>query len=156
MLHVAGTILGTGGATVAEIQIHKALRDGQVTSDEGQLLHANYFLIRVGIAILILSGFAMLWYFWVQDTLFRLLSDWVIFKQVLLLTVVINAVAISNRWLPLWLGAAISFTSWWSATLLGVAGPVPYPFWLLALVFVVLVFGVAVLQHQITRIMQEH
>ncbi len=37
--HVIGTILGTGGATIAELQINSALKDKRVSPDERALMH---------------------------------------------------------------------------------------------------------------------
>lgn len=53
--HIIGTILGTGGATVAEVQINLALKDRSVSPDERALMHGNYFLIRVGMVLILLS-----------------------------------------------------------------------------------------------------
>ena len=58
LVHVAGTILGVGGATIAEVQVLKALKDGKVDANERALMHANYFIIRVGTVIVVLSGVA--------------------------------------------------------------------------------------------------
>lgn len=146
-LHVAGTILGVGGATVAEVQIHKALKDGSVSADEGALLHGTYRVLRVGMLLIIISVLGMLWHHYTNDTLGRLLNEKVWFKEFLFLIIIINAVSISNRWVPLWLGAAISFTGWWMATILGVAGRLPYSFWSYVLTFIIATVCVAGILH---------
>lgn len=128
LLHVIGTVLGTGGATVAEVQINKALKDKQVSPDERALMHGTYFMIRIGMALIIASVFAMTWYHISQNNAAFLLSSKVLFKEFIFVIIIANAVAISRRWVPLWLGASISFTSWWTATILGVMGYVPYSF----------------------------
>ncbi len=152
LLHIVGTVLGAGGATIAEVQIHKALRDGKVTADEGALLHSNYFLIRVGTGFILLSVLAMAWYHWHYDSLSMLLGTKVIFKEFLVVIIIANAVAISNRWVPLWLGAAVSFTSWWAATILGVAGPISVNFLTFLFGYVVAVGIVAVVLQSIKRL----
>lgn len=151
LLHVAGTILGVGGATIAEVSIHKALRDGSVSADEGALLHGTYSVLRVGMALIIISAFAMLWYHLQNDTVGRLLNDKIWFKEFLFLIIIINAVAISNRWVPLWLGAATSFTGWWMATILGVSGRLPYSFLTYTALFVVATVAVAGILHLIRK-----
>ena len=150
-LHIAGTVLGVGGATIAEVSIHKALKDGKVTAEEGALLHGTYSVLRVGMALIIISAFAMLWYNYTNDTLGRLLNDKIWFKEFLFLIIIINAVAISNRWVPLWLGAATSFTAWWMATILGVAGRLPYSFLTYTLAFIATTLLVAGVLHLIRQ-----
>lgn len=151
ILHIIGTILGTGGATIAEIQITKALKDKRVSPDESALMHANYFLIRVGLGFIIVSALAMMWWFWENDMVHRIMGDKVLFKDLLVIIIIINAVAISKRWLPLWLGASVSFTSWWMATLLGAAGKLPFSFFTYLFAYVALVLAVAGVLHIIKR-----
>ena len=125
MLHVIGTILGTGGATIAELQITRALKNKEVSADERALMHVNYSLIRVGMGTLLVSVIGMYWYLGL-DTLLE--SDKLLIKDVMFAMIFLNALALQFRWVPLWLGASTSFVSWWGATLLGLAGALPYSF----------------------------
>ncbi len=151
LLHVIGTVLGAGGATVAEVQINKALKDKQVTPDERALMHGNYFLIRVGMAFLALSVIGMIWYYINDNNIERLLGDKVLFKGFLFGLIIANAIAMTRRWIPLWLGASVSFTSWWGAAVLGVAGRLPYSFLIYFIVFVAAVLVVAGISHLIRK-----
>ncbi|MAJ97402.1 MAG: hypothetical protein CMI56_02190 [Parcubacteria group bacterium] len=150
LLHVIGTILGVGGATIAEVQINKALKDGVVDASEKALMHANYFVIRVGTVIVVLSGIALVWWWLTAGG-----SDWVLtthkvwVKEIITIIIVLNAVALARRWVPLWLGSAISFTSWWTATVLGVWRDVPYSFWTLFISYLLAIGVVAVVLHYI-------
>lgn len=151
LFHIIGTILGTGGATVAEVQITRALRDRNVSPEESALMHVNYSLIRVGLAFIVISAFAMVWYHLANNSIEVLLSSKVLFKEFLVVVIVANAVAIGRRWVPLWLGAATSFTSWWGATILGVAGPLPYNFFSFLIGFIFTVLGVATILHTVKK-----
>lgn len=155
MLHVAGTILGVGGATIAEAHINLALRDKQVTPDEGSLLHSTYFIIRIGMALIIISGLAMVWYHYDAGSIGRLLNDKIWFKEFLFLVIIANAVAISNRWVPLWLGAATSFTAWWMGALLGIAGRLPFSFLAYTGIFIITTLTVAGILHLIREYMKK-
>ena len=126
--HVIGTILGVGGATIAEFQITMALRDGKVIDDERALMHVNYTTIRVGMAVLLLSVIAMFWYHIGEGNDFIFTSEKIWIKELMLAAIFLNAVMLHKRLVPLWLGASISFTSWWGAALLGMAGRLPYSF----------------------------
>lgn len=145
--HVIGTILGTGGATVAEFQISQAIRDKNMTPDERALMHIDYRIIRVGMAILLLSVIAMFWYHLSAGNQFILTSEKLWIKDLMFFMIFANAVALQKRWVPLWLGASISFTSWWGATLLGLAGRLPYDFVTYLIGYVLAIFIVAGLLH---------
>lgn len=145
MGHVIGTILGTGGATVAELQIVRALRDKRVSKDESALMHVNYGMIRAGMAIILLSVIGMFWY---SGGGSYLLSDpKYLTKSIMFIAIVINAIALHKRWVPLWLGASISFTSWWGATILGLAGELPYQLTTFLFGYVLAIFIVAAILH---------
>ena len=143
MGHVIGTILGTGGATVAELQIIKALKDKKVSADESALLHVNYGMIRVGMALILVSVIAMFWYYQNEGNSFLLTSEKLWIKDLMFVMIIINAIALHKRLVPLWLGASISFTSWWGATLLGLAGQLPYSFTTYLIGYIVAIFAVA-------------
>jgi hypothetical protein len=120
--HVIGTILGAGGATVAEFQITRALKDKRVSDDERALMHVNYGMIRVGMVIILASVFGFFWYYSQLESNLLLSDPTYQTKLVMFVTILLNAVALQKRWVPLWLGASISFTSWWGAAILGLTG----------------------------------
>jgi len=118
--HVIGTALGAGGATLAEVQINKALKDGKVDASERALMHANYTTIRVGMVLILFSGLALVWWHLGQGNNWVLTSPKIWTKDIMFLVIIANAFFLTKRWVPLWLGSAISFTSWWGAAVLGI------------------------------------
>lgn len=138
-----GTILGVGGATIAEVQIMKAFKDGTMDVSERMLLHADYTVIRVGTALIVLSGIALIWWHLSQANSWILTSQKLWFKEILIIFIILNAVFLSKHWVPFWLGSAISFTSWWMAAILGLWRYIPYNFVQLMIGYVVIVFLVA-------------
>jgi hypothetical protein len=147
MLHVIGTILGTGGATVAELQIARALKDKRISMEERELMHANYGMIRAGMAIILVSVLGMFWYFQAQGSSVLFTSEKLWIKELMFVMIFVNAVLLHKRWVPLWLGASISFTSWWGATLLGLAGELPYRFTTYLAGYIIAIFAIAGLFH---------
>lgn len=144
MLHVVGTILGTGGATVAELQIMRALKDKRVSMEERALMHVNYCMIRAGMAIILVSVLGMFWYFEAHGGSNPMFSDdKLLIKELMFAAIFVNAVLLHKRLVPLWLGASISFTSWWGATLLGLAGQLPYSFITYLTGYIIAVFALA-------------
>ena len=151
--HVIGTILGTGGATIAEVQINTALRKKGISADERALMHANYSMIRVGMAIILLSVIGMFWYHLNAGNGWILTSEKLWIKDVMFVAIFANAILLTKRWIPLWLGASVSFTSWWGATLLGLAGRLPYTFETYLAGYVVAIFVVAGVLHFLRKSM---
>lgn len=149
--HVVGTILGVGGATIAEVNIMRALKKDGVSEDEKYLMHGTYLVIRIGTLIVLLSGVALV-YYWVfaegRDWPLTTPKVWV--KDVMILAIVFNAWFLTKRWVPLWLGSAISFTSWWGATILGL-WRTPYSFWELIIGYVVAIGIVAIVLESIRK-----
>jgi len=142
--HIVGTILGVGGATIAEVNIVTALRnDGKISQDERAHMHANYAVIRVGTFLVVVSGALLVWWHFSQGNDWVFTSSKVWFKDFLLLSIVLNALFITKRLIPLWLGSAVSFTSWWLATILGMWRNQPFSFFELFIGYVVLVLVVA-------------
>jgi hypothetical protein len=141
LLHVVGTILGAGGAMVAELQIARALKDKRLSMDERALMHANYSMIRVGMATILVSVLGMFWYFEAQGGANPMFTEpKLLIKELMFAVIFINAV-------PLWLGASLSFTSWWGATLLGLAGDLSYSFTTFLVGYLLAIFAIAGLFH---------
>ena len=150
--HVIGTILGTGGATIAEFQITRALADKRISPSERALMHINYKMIRVGMVIIGISVIGMFWYHLNAGNSFIYLSEKLWIKDVMFAMIILNAVALQKRWVPLWLGASISFTSWWGATLLGLSGRLPYSFETYLIAYTLAIFAVAGILHVIRKL----
>jgi len=149
--HVAGAILGVGGATIAEVNVMRALKKDGISEDEKYLMHGTYMVIRIGTLLALLSGVALIWWIYLVEG-----RDWPLYsakiwvKDVMLLVIVFNAWFLTKRWIPLWLGSALSFTSWWGATILGL-WRTPYSFWELIAGYVVAIAVVAVILQMIRK-----
>jgi len=115
-------------------------------------MHANYFLIRVGLAFIIVSGLALMWSFLPQGNYWVLKSAKLWVKDIMVIAIIVNAVAISKRWIPLWLGSAGALGSWLGATILGV-WRTPYSFTELMFGYVVLVVLIVLVLHFYGRIL---
>jgi len=117
-VHLIGTVLGVGAATFAEIFLLKSLRDGVVDPVESSFMQVSYKVIRVGLALLILSGFGFLIFYRLTGLEERLFSTALWSKLTIVLIILFNAVLLQARKVPLWLGSALSFASWWAAMLI--------------------------------------
>lgn len=149
--HIIGTAMGLGGSIIAEVQIGKALKDGIVAPDERALMHADYFVIRAGIVLIVISGLGLIAWYLAQGSDWVLTSSKLWAKDLMLLVIIFNAVALSKRWVPLWLGSAVSLGSWLAATGLGVWRDVPYSFGQILVGYVIFIALVAVILHFVKK-----
>jgi len=128
--HVVGTVLGVGGATMAEIFYLKAMRDdGKIDEKEGGFLKVVYSVLRWGMVLLVLSGFGFLILYRIQGVEERLYNPRLWAKLVLTLIIVINALLLQTRKISFPWGSAISLTSWYAALVLGLWRGLEAGFW---------------------------
>ncbi|MCR4284404.1 MAG: hypothetical protein NUV64_03800 [Parcubacteria group bacterium] len=149
--HIIGTILGTGAATFAEIFYLKAKRDGVFEPLEVDYLKTSYFVLRVGLFILVLSGFGFLVTLRLNEFGDPLLGVKLWSKLAIVLIITANAFLIQARKMPMWLGSAISITSWYTATILGLWRGIPYSFGQIAVFYLLSIFIVSYILHVIDK-----
>jgi len=118
--HLLGTILGVGGATFVEIFLIRALKDGQVNSTESGFLKTTYTVVRIGLVLAILSGFGFLLYYQFHGQTFKLYNPLLWAKITMVLVIAWNAVLLQAHKISLYWGSAISFVTWYSATIVGI------------------------------------
>jgi len=128
LVHLLGTVLGVGAATFAEIFYLKALKDGEISPDEGSLLKATYAVLRIGLILGILSGFGFLLLYRFTGQEDRLLDPKLWAKMTIIVVLTVNALLLQWHRIPMWLGASLSITSWYAAMILGSWRNVPYSY----------------------------
>ena len=141
--HIIGTVLGAGGATFAEVFYLKAKRDGVIEPLEVDYLKTSYLILRIGLFILIISGFGFLLLYRLAGYGEGLLNPKLWAKLTIVAILIINAFLIQIRKIPMWLGASVSLTSWYGALILGTWRTLETPFISIMIVYVVAVFVVA-------------
>jgi hypothetical protein len=117
--HLIGTVLGVGGATFAEIFYLKAAKDGQINIHESSTLKTIYYVLRIGMIILILSGFGYLIFYRLTGQTHLLYNPTLWAKLTIILVLLFGVVAWQAKKIPMWLGSAVSLTSWYAALVLG-------------------------------------
>jgi hypothetical protein len=122
IMHVIGTVLGVGAATFAEIHYTRFNIDDIITDDERKTLTTTYTVMRAGLFLLVISGFAFLLYFRLTENVAALTSPSFWAKMTIVAVIVGNALLLQARMVPFAIGAAVSITSWYAALVLGVIG----------------------------------
>jgi hypothetical protein len=146
--HIIGTILGVGGATMIEIHLNKALRDGKMDTVERDFLGSDFLMTRIGMGIGLVTGLGFVLQYWANDQLFRMDSGVFWGKMAIFVIIVVNAYLLHKHKIGLYWGSAFSFVSWWTVMLLGMflsnsIAIIPGET-LLSFVVVMLVYGAAV------------
>ncbi|MDP3993575.1 MAG: hypothetical protein U1C57_00365 [Candidatus Doudnabacteria bacterium] len=139
--HIVGTVLGVGGATFAEIFYLKGDKNGSVA----------YTVMRVGMIILLLSGFGYLLLLRFSGQEQYIYSPRLWAKLTITLIILINALLLQVHRLPIAVGSAVSLTSWYAALILGTwrglhAGYLEIIAW-----YAVAILAVAFLEHLIRK-----
>ncbi|OGE88457.1 MAG: hypothetical protein A2722_00965 [Candidatus Doudnabacteria bacterium RIFCSPHIGHO2_01_FULL_50_11] len=118
--HIIGTVFGAGGVTFAGIfYLLKRPVDPLTTLDQ-HFLTTTYTVLRIGIVLIVLSGFGFFILFRLQGHSAYLYSPMMWGKMVITVVILLNALLHHWRRLPWSLGSVISAVSWYSALLLGV------------------------------------
>lgn len=120
IMHVVGTVLGVGSATFAEIHYTRFNSDDIITDDERKTLTTTYTVMRIGLFLLVISGFGFLLYFRLTEYTDILTSPTFWAKMTVVGILVCNALLLQARWMPFLIGTAVSLTSWYAALVLGV------------------------------------
>lgn len=119
LLHVLGTILGVGGATFIEIFLIRALQDGVMDPVERGFMGITYRVVRIGIVINLFSGIAFFLYYNYHGQYGQLYNPLLWAKMVMFGMIILNAVLLQAKVVPLWLGSALSFVSWYAVFYMG-------------------------------------
>ncbi len=143
--HIVGTVLGVGGATFAEIFHSKVTRDGY-NETAGGFLHITYMIMRIGLILLVISGFGFLLLARFEGQTQYIYSARVWAKLMITLIILVNTALLHIRKMPTWLGSAISITSWYAALIIG-AWRIRAGFWTLILAYLIVIIVVAAYKH---------
>lgn len=119
LFHIIGTVLGVGGATMIEIHLNKALKDGKMDTVERDFLGSDFLITRIGMGLGLITGIGFVIEYWVNNQLFRLDNGVFWAKMAIFVIIVINAYLLHKHKIGLYWGSAFSFISWWTAMILG-------------------------------------
>ncbi len=119
VLHVIGTIIGVGGATMIEVHIGQVLKDKLVSDDERSILAIDYQMVRIGLIIVLLSGFGFLLLDKFEGTTQYLYSPRLWAKMLMVVLIAANTLLLQAHAINLYWGSALSFVSWWTAAFIG-------------------------------------
>lgn len=151
IFHIIGTILGAGAALFAEIFVIKALRDGVIEPLEGDYLKAIYTVLRVGLIITVISGFGFLFLYRINGYGEYLYDPKLWAKLTVIVVLLLNAILLQSRRIPLLWGSAISLTSWYTAMTLGILRKISAGYFEILGWYILAVLAVTFILHRIHK-----
>ncbi len=110
-----GMTFAIGSSTFAMIFYFLSLEDGVIDQSERHFMHTVYFVLRIGLAILVpwelgIMGYALLaqgdWHAYTIEA-----TNW--FRIILLGIIIINAALMTKHAMPMWLGPGLAGGSWY-------------------------------------------
>lgn len=125
VVHVLGGVLGVGGATFIEIIFNKSIRDGVMDPTELGFMRMTATVLRTGLLISVFSGLALMLWFRFDGQVFRLYDPVLWAKFTILFVLMINGVLLQLHKVPIAVGSAISFVSWYSVFIFGLLASGP-------------------------------
>ncbi len=151
ILHIIGTVLGVGGATFAEIFYFKLRSKAIIDPITQHLLRATYTTLRVGLVLLVTSGFGYLLLLRFEGQAQYIYSPRVWVKLLITAIILVNALLLQSRKIPMWLGTSISLTSWYAALVIG-AWRMHANFAMILGVYVLAIFVVSLIKGLISKL----
>ncbi len=149
--HIIGTALGVGGATLAEIFYLKSSRDGVVDAAEASFLKTTYRVLRVGMLLLVLSGFGYLLLARIAGTTEALYSPKLWAKLTIILILLAGVLLWQAKKVPMWLGSPVSLVSWYAALILGIWRGLAAPYLTIMVWYAAAIVVVGVILHFIRK-----
>ncbi len=105
--------LAIGSSTFSIIFYYKSIRDGKIDSEERSFMSIVYRVLRIGLMLIVISELLLLAVFTSENSLSSLLTNGFWFRWLLLGIIVMNAVLMDLRKMPMWLGPALAGASWY-------------------------------------------
>lgn len=119
VLHIIGTVIGVGGATMIEAHLNQAYRDNLASSDERAILSVDFRMVRYGLVIILFSGFGFLLLDKFEGTTQYLYSPRLWAKILMVIIIAANTLLLQAHLINVYWGSAFSFVSWWTAAFIG-------------------------------------
>lgn len=118
ILHQMGITFGVGASTFALTFFINALEDGVIDPSERRFMHIVYVVLRIGMALITLSllSFGAIAFF--SKDITTLFSPLYLMELTLIGVIIVNAVLMTKRLMPMKFGPVLAGGSWYSLFLI--------------------------------------
>jgi hypothetical protein len=108
-----GMTFAIAGSTFAMVFYYAAMWDGKISEDESHFMHIVYFILRIGMLILIPWELLVMGYNLVVHNAVYYTEAVHWFRIFLLGIIMMNALLMTKHKMPMWLGPALAGGSWY-------------------------------------------
>lgn len=114
VLHQMGITFGVGASTFALTFFINALEDGVIDPSERRFMHIVYVVLRIGMTLITLSllSFGAIAFF--SKGIAALLSPLYLMELTLIGVIIVNAILMTKRLMPMKFGPVLAGGSWYS------------------------------------------
>jgi hypothetical protein len=120
--YTIGGVIAAGGATMLEVLVTRAYKDGRVNVSEGSLLTAAESTIRTGFVVVLLSGLGFLLYHKTTGQAQFLWSSLTWAAITIIGVLAFNMLVAHRKQMSIELGSSISLVSWYALLIMTVVG----------------------------------
>lgn len=139
--HLVGTVLGVGAATFIDFFYLRAVKDGKIEPQEVEPIKLLTPFLRLGLVILILSGFGYFLLFRLTGHEERLLNPRFLAKMTVVGVIAANGLLLELKKIPIAIGGPISSASWWSAFILGAWRGLTWSYWTIMAAYLLVILS---------------
>lgn len=139
--HVVGTVLGVGGTTYADVYFLKNLIAKKGAGEDTEAIRVAVLMIRVGLVLLLVSGFAIITLWRVGGNQDRLFNERFLAKMSIVLIILFNGILLETKKIPIYIAGPVSTVSWYSALVLGIWRGLDLPYLLIMLFYFAVIGG---------------
>lgn len=142
LIYSIGLCLAVGSSTYALTFYFQSLRDGVMDASERAFLHTVYFILRIGMGLLITANIALLAWAAAYRSLGTVVTGSYLMEWIVLAVIILNAVLMTKKRMLMWLGPALAGGSWYLLLIVHSLAEIdiPLPAWLAFYVFFVAAF----------------
>lgn len=115
LFHQFAVGLSVGASTFAMIFYYYVVAQGNTHPEQRKFMHIVYFVLRIGMMLIILSEFAMFQYnYQVNNYLYWMNNPEILIKATIFAVIIVNAVLMHKHMISMWFGPALAGGSWYA------------------------------------------
>lgn len=115
LFHQYAVGLSLGASTFAMVFYYYLLAQGQSTAEQHKMQHVVYFILRIGMTLIVISEFVLFEYnYQVNNYLYWMANPEVLIRATIFSVIVINAVLMHKRMISMWIGPVLAGGSWYA------------------------------------------
>jgi hypothetical protein len=114
-LHQYAIGLSVGASTFAMVFYYYVLARGETHPEHRKLMHIVYFVLRIGMLLIVISEFAKFAYsYQTNNYLYWMHNPEVFMRWLIFSIIVLNAILMHKRLISMWIGPVLAGGSWYA------------------------------------------